>query len=91
MFHVLQAAARDEEQVVLAKGLTGSGYGGHTFWDTETYVLPMLTCTVPEAAVAALHWRQSILSAARERAAQLGLRGAAFPWRSIAGRECSGG
>ncbi|MFC5910036.1 glycosyl hydrolase family 65 protein, partial [Streptacidiphilus monticola] len=39
---------------------------------------------------AALCWRRNILPAARERAAQLGLRGAAFPWRTIAGRECSG-
>jgi alpha,alpha-trehalose phosphorylase len=42
LFHVLQAGARAENRAIPAKGLTGPGYGGHTFWDTETFVLPML-------------------------------------------------
>lgn len=90
MFHVLQAGARGEERAISAKGLTGNGYDGHCFWDTETFVLPVLTYTAPDAVAAALRWRQSTLPAARERAAQLGLAGAAFPWRTIDGRECSG-
>jgi alpha,alpha-trehalose phosphorylase len=89
MFHVLQAGARAEGRAIPAKGLTGPGYDGHAFWDTETFVLPVLTYTLPRAAADALRWRQSILPAARERAAQLGLEGAAFPWRTIAGEECS--
>jgi alpha,alpha-trehalose phosphorylase len=89
LFHVLQAGARAEGRAIPAKGLTGPGYDGHTFWDTETYVLPVLTYTSPEAAAHALQWRHSILPAARQRAAELGLRGAAFPWRTIAGHECS--
>ncbi|MGP4089466.1 glycoside hydrolase family 65 protein [Streptomyces sp. KR55] len=88
-FHVLQAGARAEERALPAKGLTGSGYDGHTFWDTESFVLPMLTYTEPSAVRAALMWRRSTLPAARERAAQLRLRGAAFPWRTIEGAECS--
>ncbi len=89
-FHVLQAGARAEGRAIAAKGLTGPGYDGHTFWDTETFVLPMLAHTVPEAAAYALRWRQQILPLAVERAEQLGLKGAAFPWRTIRGQECSG-
>ena len=89
LFHVLQAGARAEQRAIPAKGLTGSGYDGHSFWDTETFVLPLLTYTSPDAVVEALRWRHSTLPAARERARQLGLRGAAFPWRTIEGSECS--
>jgi alpha,alpha-trehalose phosphorylase len=90
LFHVLQASARAERRPIPAKGLTGPGYDGHAFWDSEMFVLPVLTHTMPEAAADALRWRQSTLPAARDRAAQLGLAGAAFPWRSIDGREASG-
>jgi alpha,alpha-trehalose phosphorylase len=90
LFHVLQAGARAEARAIPAKGLTGPGYDGHAFWDTETFVLPVLTLTTPHAASNALRWRHSTLPMALDRAAQLGLRGAAFPWRTIAGQECSG-
>ncbi len=90
LFHCLQAGARGERRAIAAKGLTGSGYDGHAFWDTETYVLPLLTYTAPQAAADALAWRYDCLDAAYERAHQLGLEGAAFPWRTITGRECSG-
>jgi alpha,alpha-trehalose phosphorylase len=90
LFHTLQAGARAEQRAIAAKGLTGPGYDGHTFWDTERYVLPVLTYTAPQAAADALRWRHATLDLARERAAQLGLRGAAFPWRTIRGQESSG-
>ncbi|WP_406431526.1 family 65 glycosyl hydrolase [Streptomyces sp. NBC_00631] len=89
LFHVLQAGARAEQRAIPAKGLTGSGYDGHAFWDTEMFVLPVLTHTAPGAVAEALRWRYNTLPAARERAAQLGLDGAAFPWRTIAGSEGS--
>jgi alpha,alpha-trehalose phosphorylase len=89
LFHVLQAGIRAENLPIAAKGLTGPGYDGHAFWDTEIYVLPVLTFTHPPSARDALGWRRSILPLARERAAQLGLEGAAFPWRTIHGEECS--
>ena len=89
LFHVLQAGARGEQRAIAAKGLTGPGYDGHTFWDTEAFVLPVLTYTAPHAAADALRWRQQTLALARERAALLGLEGAAFPWRTISGGECS--
>ena len=71
------------------KGLTGPGYDGHAFWDTEGYVLPVLAYSQPRLARDALRWRHSTLDMARERARQLGLRGALFPWRTIRGEECS--
>ncbi|MGV0853825.1 glycoside hydrolase family 65 protein [Mycolicibacterium phlei] len=89
LFHVLQASARAERRAIPGKGLTGTGYDGHAFWDTEGFVLPVLTYTEPAAAADALRWRASILPMARERAAQLDLDGAAFPWRTIRGEECS--
>jgi len=89
LFHVLQAGARAEGRAVAAKGLTGTGYDGHCFWDTEAYVLPVLTYVAPEAVAHALRWRHSTLQMATERARLLGLRGAAFPWRTIHGEGCS--
>jgi alpha,alpha-trehalose phosphorylase len=89
LFHVLQAGSRGEQRPIPAKGLTGPGYDGHVFWDTEIFVLPVLTLTLPRAAADALRWRHRTLAKARARAQQLGLRGAAFPWRTIAGEECS--
>jgi alpha,alpha-trehalose phosphorylase len=90
LFHTLQAGARGERRAIAAKGLTGPGYDGHTFWDTETFVLPVLTYTAPDAARDALRWRHATLDLARERAKLLGFEGAAFPWRTIDGQECSG-
>jgi alpha,alpha-trehalose phosphorylase len=90
LFHVLQAGARAEQRAIPSKGLTGSGYDGHSFWDTESFVLPLLIYTSPDSVAEALRWRQATLPAARDRARTLGLRGAAFPWRTIDGSECSG-
>ncbi|HEY0542218.1 MAG TPA: glycoside hydrolase family 65 protein [Actinoallomurus sp.] len=90
LFHVLQAGARGERRPISAKGLTGPGYDGHTFWDTESFVLPVLTYTQPRAVADALRWRHSTLDHAKRRAEQLCLAGAAFPWRTIQGDECSG-
>jgi alpha,alpha-trehalose phosphorylase len=89
LFHVLQASARAERRAIPGKGLTGTGYDGHAFWDTEGFVLPVLTYTAPYAAADALRWRTSTLDLARERAEELDLAGASFPWRTIHGEECS--
>ncbi|MEA2716027.1 MAG: alpha,alpha-trehalose phosphorylase, partial [Actinomycetota bacterium] len=89
LFHVLQAGARAERRAIPAKGLTGPGYDGHSFWDTEVFVLPVLTYAVPHAVADALAWRRATMALASDRAALLGLQGAAFPWRTIAGEECS--
>ncbi|MDP9094168.1 MAG: family 65 glycosyl hydrolase [Actinomycetota bacterium] len=90
LFHTYQAAARAEQRAIAAKGLTGPGYDGHAFWDTESFVLPVLIATAPHAAADALMWRASTLDLARDRAKTMTLDGAAFPWRTIRGQECSG-
>ena len=90
LFQVVQAAARAERRAIPAKGLTGSGYDGHSFWDMETYTLPVLIFALPEAARDALCWRHATMDFARERARELGFEGVTFPWRTIRGQECSG-
>src|SRR5262249_40253374 len=58
LFHVMQAAIRAERRPIPAKGLTGTGYDGHCFWDSETFVQPVLRYTMPHAAADALRWRR---------------------------------
>lgn len=89
LFALLQSAGRDGIRSIAAKGLSGEGYEGHYFWDTEIYVLPFMIYTFPDIARSLLEFRHSILNAARERAAVLSERGALFPWRTIAGEEAS--
>jgi len=89
LFQLAQATARAEQSGVPAKGVTGSGYGGHYFWDTEIFVLPFLTYTSPRMARSAVRFRYNMLSAARRRAHDLAQRGALFPWRTISGEEAS--
>jgi alpha,alpha-trehalose phosphorylase len=89
LFQLAQAAARADGQGVPAKGVTGSGYSGHYFWDTEIYVLPFLAYTTPLWARNALRMRYLMLPAARKRAHQLNEAGALFPWRTINGEEAS--
>lgn len=72
-----------------AKGLSGAGYSGHTFWDIEGFVAPALSLLIPDAAARLLEWRASTLDAARQRATVLGLEGASFAWRTIDGHEAS--
>ena len=89
LFQLGQAAMRAGSHGIAAKGLTGSGYGGHYFWDTECYVLPFLTYTHPQAARNALRFRHGMLDDARRRAAEMAQYGALFPWRTINGHEAS--
>ena len=89
LFQLAQAAARTHEQGVAAKAVTGGGYDGHYFWDTEVYVLPCLAFTSPDAARKLLRFRWSMLDAARTRARELSQDGALYPWRTINGEEAS--
>lgn len=89
MFHLLQAAGRDGQTNVGAKGLTGEGYDGHYFWDTEMFVAPFFQHVDPAVARHLLAYRHHTLQRARDHARELTLRGAAFPWRTINGQECS--
>ncbi|MDE0803088.1 MAG: glycoside hydrolase family 65 protein, partial [Acidimicrobiales bacterium] len=89
LFQLAQASARTHEQGVAAKAVTGGGYDGHYFWDTEVYVLPCLAFTNPDAARKLLRFRWSMLDAARTRARELSQDGALYPWRTINGEEAS--
>lgn len=90
LYHLFQAIGRDGRTNIAAKGLTGEGYEGHSFWDTEIYVLPVFLRTMPELARAVLCHRIGYLDKARARARDLGhSRGALYPWRTITGEECS--
>ncbi|MGH8158742.1 MAG: beta-phosphoglucomutase [Rhodanobacter sp.] len=90
LFHIFQSAARDGHGGIAAKGLTGEGYEGHVFWDSETFVLPALAFTAPALVKPSLLWRLSTLDHARAHAREMNhARGALYPWRTIGGDECS--
>jgi trehalose/maltose hydrolase-like predicted phosphorylase len=83
IYHLTSAANPEDEHVsVGARGLTGEGYLGHVFWDTEIFLLPFYTFTWPEAARALLLYRYHTLPAARAKAVRLGYRGALYAWES---------
>ncbi len=90
LFHIFQSAGRDGKRGLGAKGLSGEGYEGHYFWDTEMYVMPIFTYMEPEVSRSLLDYRYDKLEQARERARILGHeKGALFPWRTINGEEAS--
>jgi len=89
LFHIHQASGRTDGMGLPAKGLTGHGYEGHYFWDTEVYILPFLIYTNPQVARNLLLFRYRMLDAARRRAHEVNQQGALFPWRTINGEEAS--
>ena len=89
LFQLAQASAQTQEHGIAAKGVTGGGYEGHYFWDTETYVVPFLAYTNPELARKVLRFRWRELPQARQRAVELNQVGALYPWRTITGEEAS--
>jgi trehalose/maltose hydrolase-like predicted phosphorylase len=90
MFQLLQSTGTDGKTNISSKGLSGEGYEGHYFWDTETYVLPFFLYTRPQISRKLLEYRYNTLDKARSRARELNhSRGALFPWRTINGEECS--
>jgi alpha,alpha-trehalose phosphorylase len=89
LYQLAQASARTQEQGIAAKGVTGGGYDGHYFWDTEVYVAPFLAYTMPEAARKIVRFRWQMLGAARQRAREMSQVGALYPWRTINGEEAS--
>ncbi|WP_150270051.1 glycoside hydrolase family 65 protein [Paenibacillus tepidiphilus] len=88
-FQLLQSTGKDGRTNIAAKGLTGEGYEGHYFWDTEMYMLPFFIYNKPEIARALLEFRYVTLGKARERAAVMSQQGALYPWRTIGGEENS--
>ncbi len=90
LYQLLQSAGQDAYSNIAAKGLTGEGYEGHYFWDTEIYMFPVFLMTQPAIAKRLLIYRHGILDAARARAREMGhKKGALYPWRTISGTECS--
>lgn len=90
LFQLLQSVGKDSISNITAKGLSGEGYEGHYFWDTEIYILPFFTLCNPKLAKQLLKYRYTILDYARKRAKEMGhKKGAAYPWRTIIGEECS--
>ena len=91
MYELLQSVGKDEHCNIAAKGLSGEGYEGHYFWDTEMYIEPYFLLTDPDMAKSLISYRHSTLEQAKENAVLLGhKKGALYPWRTIMGRECSG-
>lgn len=89
-FHLLQSVGKDGQTNIAAKGVTGEGYEGHYFWDTEIYSLPFFLYLKPDISRKLLEFRYNILDQARNRARTMGhSTGALYPWRTIDGAECS--
>ena len=83
LFQMLIAAPRHDDRVNIgAKTLSGFGYRGHAFWDTEIFMLPLFTYTAPHIARNLLNYRYRLLPGARAKAAANGFEGAQFPWES---------
>lgn len=82
-YHLLIPAPRHDDDVNIgAKTLSGFGYKGHVFWDTELFILPPLTFTQPEIARNLLMYRYHRLEGARRKARDNGFEGAMYPWES---------
>ena len=91
MFQLLQSAGKDPYCSISPKGLSGEGYEGHYFWDSEMYIQPFFTITNPHISRNLIEFRYRTLEEAKENAGLLGHRkGALYPWRTINGKECSG-
>lgn len=90
LMHLRRSAPADGRSGLAAKGLTGEGYQGHAFWDSEAFAVPVLALTAPELARSDLAFRVAGLDRARAHAREMNHpRGALYPWRTIAGEEGS--
>ena len=91
IFQLLQSAGRDSRTSIASKGLSGEGYGGHYFWESEAYIAPVFMFSQPDIAKSLLKYRYTILDQAREQARLMGHeKGALYAWRTINGEESSG-
>ncbi|MEA4925889.1 MAG: glycosyl hydrolase family 65 protein [Syntrophomonadaceae bacterium] len=91
LYQLLQSVGKDQYSNIAPKGLSGDGYEGQFFWDSEMYIQPFFTITNPAISRHLIENRYATLDRARENAKILGhSQGALYPWRTIMGRECSG-
>lgn len=79
---IVMTPAHDSRYGIGAKGLSGEGYKGHSFWDTEIFILPFFSYTDPAIARKLLEYRYNTLEGARKKAAENGYEGAMYPWES---------
>lgn len=90
IYQLNQSAGMSSKTSIASKGITGEGYEGHYFWDTEIYMLPYFTLTQPQKAKKLLIYRYLTLDESRKEAKNLGVsRGAKIAWRTINGFESS--
>jgi alpha,alpha-trehalose phosphorylase len=91
MYQLIQSVGKDPHSNIAPKGLSGDGYEGHYFWDSEIYIQPFFTITNPSISRNLIDFRYQTLDMARMNARLLGhSQGALYPWRTIMGTECSG-
>ena len=91
LYQLIQSVGKDKYCNIAPKGLSGDGYEGHYFWDSEMYVQSFFTITNPSISKTLIEYRYETLEMAKENAKILGhSQGALYPWRTIMGRECSG-
>jgi len=91
LYHLISSGDPESDLASIgARGLSGPGYRGHVFWDTEVFVLPFFIWTHPATARALLAYRHRTLPAARDKARVMGYSGALFAWESADnGEECT--
>jgi trehalose/maltose hydrolase-like predicted phosphorylase len=82
LFHLIGSAHDTDEAALGARGLTGSGYRGHVFWDADVFVLPFFAATQPAFARAMLEYRIRRLPVAQEIAREHRQKGARYAWES---------
>jgi trehalose/maltose hydrolase-like predicted phosphorylase len=82
IYHLFSFAREGTKYSLSPMGLSGLGYNGHIFWDTEIWMYPPLLMLKPEIARSLLEYRWERLDAARQNAFAHGYKGAMFPWES---------
>lgn len=91
LYQLIQSVGKDRHSNISPKGLSGEGYEGHYFWDSEMYIQPFFTITNPEISRLLIAYRYETLEGAKENARILGHdKGALYPWRTLDGSESSG-
>lgn len=81
-YQLVSNTPRDFGMNIGAKGITGEGYKGHTFWDTEIFMLPYYILSLPGYAHNLLEYRYLGLIGAKKKAEENGYLGAQYPWEA---------
>jgi trehalose/maltose hydrolase-like predicted phosphorylase len=84
LYHLYSFAREGTSYSLSPMGLSGLGYNGHTFWDTELWMYPALLLLQPKIAASLMEYRYQRLGTAKHNAASHGYKGAMFPWESAA-------